>query len=133
MALRKDNSFVSEDVSILSSGVKIEGKISSEGNVRIDGRVIGDVNINGNLTLGEGAEIKGEVKAKSLVVSGKVEGTIDVAEKLTLEPKSFVKGDIITKILVIEEGAVFDGKSVMSNKPSFSTGLKIGNEKGKTE
>lgn len=133
MALRKDNNFVSEDVSILSSGVKIEGKISSEGNVRIDGKVIGDVNINGNLTLGEGAEIKGEVKAKSLIVSGKVEGTIDVTDKLTLEPKSFVKGDIITKVLVIEEGAMFDGKSVMSSKPSFSTGLKVNNEKGKTE
>ena len=126
MALRKEmNSSHSEDVSILSSGVKIEGKITSEGNVRIDGKVVGDVIINGNLTLGEGSEVKGQVKANNMVVSGKVEGTINADSKLVLESNSNVKGDIYTKVLVIEEGAKFDGKSSMSsNAPQFTTAVK---------
>ena len=113
MAQRKDfNS--AEEVSILSSGVKVEGKLYSEGNVRIDGQVIGDVTVNGNLTLGDGSEIKGEIKAKNVTISGHTEGTINSSEKIILENKSVVKGDLSCKILVIEEGAKFDGRSAMS-------------------
>ncbi len=119
MALRREmNSSPSEDVSILSSGVKIEGKITSEGNVRIDGKVVGDVIINGNLTLGETSDVKGQIKANNLIISGKVEGTVNAESKLVLEASSNVKGDIFTKVLVIEEGAKFDGKSSMSSSAS---------------
>ncbi len=113
MAQRKEiNS--AEEVSILSSGVKVEGKLISEGNVRIDGQVMGDVIVKGNLTLGESSNVKGEIKAKNITISGKVEGTINSSEKLILESRSVVKGDITTKILVVEEGANFDGRSSMN-------------------
>jgi cytoskeletal protein CcmA (bactofilin family) len=114
---KKENGY-SEDVSILSDGVNIEGKISSNGNVRIDGKINGDVNVKGNLTLGQSAEIKGQVSAKNMTVSGKVEGVLKIEEKLTLEASSVIKGDIITKILVVIEGAKFDGKSSMTNNTS---------------
>jgi cytoskeletal protein CcmA (bactofilin family) len=107
-----------EEVSILSSGVKIEGKIFSEGNVRIDGKVTGDVNVNGNLTLGETSEVLGEAKGKSITLSGKYEGTIRASEKLVLDSKSYLKGDLYAKILVVEEGAKFDGKSIMTDSPT---------------
>ncbi len=111
--MAKRDSSNPEDVSILSSGVKIEGKLSSDGNVRIDGAIIGDVTVNGNLTLGETSSLKGNIKANNVAVSGKVEGTIVVSEKLILESKSVLTGDLISKILVIEEGAKFNGKSSM--------------------
>lgn len=114
---KNNNSSTSVDVSILSSGVKIEGKLYSEGNMRIDGKVIGDVTVNGNLTLGESAELKGEVKAKNITLSGKVEGLVEVNEKLILESQSVLEGDLTAKILVIEEGAKFEGKSNMNSKP----------------
>jgi len=104
-----------EDVSILSSGVKIEGKLYSEGNVRIDGKLIGEVIVNGNLTLGEGSELNGKVKAQNISISGKLEGVVNSSEKLILESKAVLKGDISAKILVIEEGAKFDGKSSMDS------------------
>lgn len=106
-----------EDVSILSSGVKIEGKLISDGNVRIDGTVTGDVTVNGNLTLGDSAQLKGNIKANNVSVSGKVEGTIVASDKLILESKSVLKGDLVSKILVIEEGAKFDGNSSMGGNP----------------
>jgi cytoskeletal protein CcmA (bactofilin family) len=117
---KKENGY-SEDVSILSDGVNIEGKITSNGNVRIDGKITGDVLVKGNLTLGPSAEIKGEVTAKNMTASGKVEGVLKIEDKLTLESTCIVKGDIITKILVVEEGAKFDGKSSMTQNPSHST------------
>ncbi len=117
--LKRENGH-SEDVSILSEGVNIEGKISSNGNVRIDGKINGDVVVKGNLTVGASSEIKGQVTSKNMTVSGKIEGIIKIEEKLTLESTSVIKGDIITKILVIEEGAKFDGKSSMTHTPSAS-------------
>ncbi len=115
----KKEEVYSEDVSILSSGVNIEGKLTSNGNVRIDGKITGDVNIKGNLTLGTSSSVNGEIKAKNVTVSGKVEGTLKVDDKLTLESTSTVKGDIFAKALIIEEGAKFDGKSSMEQNSSY--------------
>lgn len=112
MAQRKENS--AEEVSILSRGVKIEGKLYSEGNVRVDGQFVGELKVNGNLTLGEGSEIRGDIKAKNITLSGNVEGTIHAAEKAVLDSKSILRGDLFAKLLVVEEGAKFDGKSTMN-------------------
>ncbi|PID62688.1 MAG: cell shape determination protein CcmA [Ignavibacteriae bacterium] len=116
---KKENSY-SEDVSILSDGVNIEGKLSSYGNVRIDGTIVGDVTVKGNLTLGPSSDIKGKIIAKNLNVNGKVEGTLNVEEKLTLEASSKIKADITAKTLIIEEGAKFDGNSSMSQASTQS-------------
>ncbi len=112
----KNNTNIGKDaVTIISSGVVVEGKLSSNGNVRIDGSVNGDITANGNLTIGNQGEVTGEVHAQIITIGGKISGTINAHEKIILESTSFVKGDIITKILVVEEGAVFEGKSSMSN------------------
>lgn len=112
----KELSSSPEDVSILSSGMKIEGNIYSEGNIRIDGKVFGDVVTNGNLTLGENSDLKGEIKAKNITINGKVEGTLSSAEKLIMETNSSVTGDISCKILVIQSGAQFNGNSRMGEE-----------------
>jgi len=105
-----------EDVSIISKGVLIEGKIKSEGNIRIDGVITGDLDVQGNLTLGETAEINGEVKAENITLSGRIVGFVNAQEKLVLEAKSVLKGDVAAKILVVEPGARFDGKCTMTNQ-----------------
>jgi cytoskeletal protein CcmA (bactofilin family) len=102
------------DVSILSASVKVEGRIYSDGNLRIDGIMNGDILVNGNLTIGETAEIKGEIKAQNVTLGGVVEGSLHADQKAILESGSKLKGDLKARILVVEEGAVFDGKSEMS-------------------
>ncbi len=124
MANKKDNTSA-EDVSIFSRGVKIEGKVYSEGNVRIDGKVLGEIIINGNLTLGEKSEINGDIKAKNLTISGSVEGSVQTSEKLILEKNASLRGDIITKILVVEEGSTFDGRSSMSQNSSMTSASSV--------
>ncbi len=113
MSLKKDH-VLANDVSILSNGVRIEGKFYSNGNVRIDGKVVGDVIVDGNLTVGEGAEINGGVKAKNITLSGKMEGILSSSDKLIMESKAVLIGDLFAKVLVIQEGATFDGKSSMN-------------------
>lgn len=115
--MKNTNTNAAQDsVTIISEGVKLDGKLISKGNVRIDGIINGDLQAAGNVTIGPHGEIIGEVKAQVIIIGGKISGTVTANEKIVLESSSNMKGDLITKILVIEEGAVFDGKSAMSNK-----------------
>ena len=101
----------SEETTIISRGVKIEGKITSSGNIRVDGEIQGDIFSESNITIGEDAKINGLINATVITIGGKVSGIVRAKDKLILDSKSNHKGDIFTKNLVIEEGAKFDGKS----------------------
>ena len=115
-----------DEVTIISTGVKIEGIVNSDGNVRIDGIIQGDVNARGNITVGDNGEIKGKVNADTVVVGGKITGTVNSKEKLVLEANAVLVGDIITKILVIAPGAKFDGSSKMSSSSGSESKLTGG-------
>ena len=103
----------SEEITIISHGVKIEGKITSSGNIRVDGEIQGDIIAQSNVTIGEQGQVSGQINADVITIGGKVSGTVRAKEKLVLESKGNLKGDIFTKILVVEAGAKFDGKSKM--------------------
>ena len=121
--MKQKNTNVGQDaVTIISTGVILEGKISSNGNVRIDGQVKGNINAKGNVTVGAEGEVDGEIFAQVIMLGGKVSGSVNAGEKVILESTSSLKGDIITKILVIEEGAVFEGTSNMNNREQMETG-----------
>jgi cytoskeletal protein CcmA (bactofilin family) len=110
----------SEGITIISHGVKLEGKISCDGNIRVDGTIQGDINSQGNVTVGEQGEVYGQVNGRTIIIGGKVAGMINAKDKLTLESKANLNGDVFTKILVVEAGARFDGKSNMGDsKDSF--------------
>ena len=81
--------------------------------VLADGHYSGpiDINSDGVLTVGENAEIRGEIKTKSITVYGKVHGNITVGERCELKSKCVLQGDLKAARLVIEEGATFIGKS----------------------
>src|SRR5437867_6920607 len=96
---------------ILSSDVEIKGSIKFQKELLIDGKVEGHVNSDGILTVGENAEIRGEIKTKSITVYGKVHGNITVAERCELKSKCVLQGDLKAARLTIEEGATFIGKS----------------------
>ncbi len=107
--------------SILAEGLKIEGNVISEGKIRIDGTVEGDV--NGECVIfGESSVVKGNVKAKSVVIMGSVEGNIE-AERLELKRSARVKGDISSEELSVEPGASIEGKILSGNylKSSISS------------
>jgi len=117
----------SEDITVISNGVKVEGKISSEGSVRIDGNVLGDIDCQRNITIGERGEVFGKVSGQSIAIAGKVKGAINAKEKLMLESKANLEGDVYTKILVVEAGAKFDGKSNMGSSGGTTTSTQTVN------
>jgi cytoskeletal protein CcmA (bactofilin family) len=101
----------------LSADVEIKGSIKFSNDLLIDGKVEGEINSSGLLTVGENAEIRGEIKTKSVTVLGKVHGNITVEERCELKARAVLQGDLKAARLVIEEGATFVGKSeVTPNK-----------------
>ena len=109
----------SDETTIISNGVKIEGKIACTGSIRIDGDVQGDIVSQSFVTVGEKGQVNGQVSAGVITIGGKVSGTLKAKEKIILESRGDVNGDIFTKILVVEEGAKFDGKSKMGGAIDF--------------
>jgi cytoskeletal protein CcmA (bactofilin family) len=100
---------------ILSSDVEIKGSIKFQKELLIDGKVEGEINSDGVLTIGENADIRGEIKTKSITVYGKVHGNITVAERCELKSKCTLQGDLKAARLTIEEGATFIGKSEVTS------------------
>ena len=102
---------------LLSADVEIKGSIKFQNELTIDGKVEGEINSAGVLTVGENAEIRGEIKTKSVTVFGKVHGNITVDERCELKSRAVLMGDLKAARLMIEDGATFVGKSeVTPNK-----------------
>lgn len=102
---------------LLSADVEIKGSIKFLNELTVDGKVEGEINSAGILTVGENSEIKGEIKTKSVTVYGKVHGNITVEDRCELKGRASLYGDLKATRLVIEDGATFVGKSeVTPNK-----------------
>src|SRR6185437_2145115 len=113
---------------ILSSDVEIKGSIKFQKELLIDGKVEGEINSDGVLTIGENADIRGEIKTKSITVYGKVQGNITVGERCELKSRCTLQGDLKAARLVIEEGATFIGKSEVTSGTNIggnSQGSKV--------
>ncbi len=105
-----------KDLNLIGVGTTIEGKVRSQGSIRVDGKVIGEVTASENMAVGSTGEIEGNISGRNITVGGKVRGNIYSAERLVLEPKSVIKGDVRAAKLVIDEGAVFDGNCRMTDQ-----------------
>ncbi len=107
---------------VLSSDVEIKGSITFQNELVIDGRIEGEITSDGVLTVGENAEITGEIRTRSCSVHGKVLGNITVVERCELQSKATLIGDLSAARLSIEEGATFVGSSdVNPNRVEVST------------
>jgi len=95
--------------SILSSDLKIEGDVVSQGELHISGSIKGDV-VARKLTLGEGGSITGSVEADVAVIAGNLAGRL-TATSVVLARTSKVTADVTHVSLSIEQGAQFEGFS----------------------
>jgi cytoskeletal protein CcmA (bactofilin family) len=102
----------------LANDVEIKGSIKFQHDLSVDGKVEGEItSVNGMLIVGQNAELRGEIKTKSVTVYGRVHGNITVDERCELKANAQLHGDLKAARLVIEEGATFVGKSeVTPNK-----------------
>ncbi len=115
----REESRMAEDkgeVTVVGQGARLEGTIVSAGSLRVDGQVKGQINAEGDVTLTQQSQVEADIRASNVTVAGRFKGTIVVKGRAHLARGGRVEGNITSKSLVVEEGAVFDGQSVMERQ-----------------
>jgi cytoskeletal protein CcmA (bactofilin family) len=92
----------------------MEGSLSSNANVRLDGTFTGTLHISGNVLVGETAKVNADIDAKNVSIAGAVRGNV-TGKKVQLLRTGRVWGDISATALTTEEGAFIDGKISMQS------------------
>jgi cytoskeletal protein CcmA (bactofilin family) len=98
---------------LLGKGSEFEGKLTFEGQVRIDGKFSGQVFTKDTLVIGEGARVNAEINAGTVIVNGLVEGNIRASQSIELHTPGRVKGNLETPSLSIDKGVMFEGSCKM--------------------
>lgn len=119
------------NINRISQGTTVVGTIDTNGDLRIDGRVEGNVHSAGRVIIGETGYVKGDLVAKMLDVMGYFEGTIIVSETTVLKGSAVVVGSLTPGKLVVEAGAKFDGTCIMATKESAKATVGLKNDKDK--
>jgi cytoskeletal protein CcmA (bactofilin family) len=117
MFTSKEEKRVAEEISnssnTIGKGTFLEGNVETYGNIRIEGKVAGNVKSKSKVALGPSSLVQGNVMAQNADLEGEVKGRIEVTELLVLKATAVIHGDIVTGKLVVEPGAVFNGSCKM--------------------
>jgi cytoskeletal protein CcmA (bactofilin family) len=97
----------------LGKGSRVEGKLTFEGSVKIDGHVEGEIAAQEAVIVGDGAVISAQIHAETVIVKGKLTGDIVARKRVELRAPGRLMGNITTPSLVINEGVVFEGHCSM--------------------
>jgi cytoskeletal protein CcmA (bactofilin family) len=97
----------------LGQGSRIEGKLTFEGSVRIDGQVEGEISAQETVIIGESAEVTAQIVAANIIVQGRVTGDLTARKRIELKAPASIAGNISTPSLIIHEGVVFEGHCSM--------------------
>ena len=109
----KEEKKVAEEISnssnIIGKGTMVEGNLETFGNIRIEGKVIGNIKTKSKIAVGQTSVVNGNIIAQNAEVAGEVKGRLEVTDLLVLKPTAVIHGDIVTNKLLVETGAKFNG------------------------
>jgi cytoskeletal protein CcmA (bactofilin family) len=112
------------EITILGQGASLEGNIVSAGSLRIDGQIKGQINADGDVILSPQSQVDADIKAENVTVAGKFKGNITVKGSAELTRGGRVDGNITSKTLIVQEGAVFQGQSIMDQQAASAAAAK---------
>lgn len=99
-------------VAWIGQAVKIEGRIVSSQDIRIDGNVQGTIEVGQfELVLGAGSDVKADVHARSVLVGGKIEGDVTATDRIQVQSTGVLIGDVVAPRLVVQDGGLVRGKA----------------------
>ena len=109
---------------VVGPSVKIQGDLNSEGNINIEGQVMGKVATSQSVFVKEGAKITADISAGNAVIGGEIQGNLKISGHLVLQLTARVMGDIACQVLRVEDGAQFSGKCNMKGVNGNGTAKK---------
>ena len=98
---------------VLGASTRFEGRVTSDGNIRVDGIFEGSIETAGNVIIGEHARVMADIVANGVQVWGAVKGNITAAGRLEILSSGRVWGDIKVAALLIDEGGILRGQCIM--------------------
>lgn len=117
--LNKTSGKVADEVSnsnIIGKGTTMTGDLETYGNLRVEGKLKGNIKSKSKIAFGQSSEVDGNVHAQNAEVAGHITGTVEISETLILKASAIIDGDIIADKLIVEAGAVFNGSCKMGVK-----------------
>ncbi len=121
---KSDNSPVAPvqgSASIIAAGTTLKGDLSSNGDIRIDGVLHGNIECTAKVVIGANGSVEGDISGQQADIMGKVTGTIKVKELLQLKGGSNINGNIYASKLQIEPSANFNGQCHMNGTVPVKT------------
>jgi cytoskeletal protein CcmA (bactofilin family) len=100
-------------ISLVAKEAVWDGKLSSTGDVRVEGRLQGEIQTGGTLYVAAQARVQGMVRARNVILAGEIEGQLRCEERLEILPGGSARGEIDTGTLVVHEGAFIESKFQM--------------------
>jgi cytoskeletal protein CcmA (bactofilin family) len=101
-------------ISIIAAGVKISGDIESDGIVKVEGLVVGNVRADKQVLVAKGGMIEGDIETAEAIVGGEVRGQVQARQRVEVQAGGSVQGDITTPRIVVQEGGEVNGHLRMS-------------------
>lgn len=98
----------------LGVGSRIEGKLTFDGSVQIDGQVDGEIHAQDSILIGDKAVINATVLGGTVIIKGKVTGDVTARTRIELQAPAKLTGNIATPSLVIHDGVIFEGRCTMA-------------------
>jgi len=132
MARLNGNDFDTKKHNVFALGTKIEGNIVSDGDIRVDGEIIGEIKTSGRVVLGQSSVVEGTITCPNAEILGKFTGKLIISETLCIRDTAHVEGEITTKKLAIDVNGVFNGTCKMNQGAEVKESKSIKNIKAKT-
>ncbi|MGI6575112.1 MAG: bactofilin family protein [bacterium] len=98
---------------LIGSGADFQGTLLAQGTLRVDGKVNGEIQIQGDIIIGEKGQVNANVKARNLMLAGVLKGNLQLSGVLEIYNTGKMYGDIVVANLIIAEGATFQGNCTM--------------------
>ena len=114
--LKKNNKSEVSSHNIIALGTKLEGTISLESDIRIEGEINGNINASSKVIVGQTGVVTGNIVCDNIDIMGTVVGDIFADSLLSLKSTANVRGNLNTSVLAIEPNAIFEGNCKTINK-----------------
>jgi cytoskeletal protein CcmA (bactofilin family) len=118
-------------LSIIAADLKVVGELSTEGVVKVDGLVEGNIKATKQVLVSKEGSVKGDVRSSEVIVGGRIEGSVQATGRVEVQSSATVVGDILTKRILVHEGGEVNGHLRMGESDLTAEALRpvAGSEK----
>jgi len=113
-------------ISIIGPGTRVLGDLDTDGTIRIDGSVEGNVRAGKAVVIGKEGRVEGTISTQDAVIAGRLKGTLTAESRLELQASSRVDGDVHARRMQLEEGAVLNGTVQMGERKTVAAAAAAG-------